>query len=79
MRCGSSDECPVRVRVLSSVLSCVAGLIAASGEHATSGLQILSDADQEWSAHVGTRWLRDLQLSRMSGVGDDGQPDLTQI
>jgi hypothetical protein len=46
-------------------------------EPVTSGLQILSGADQLWLALVGTGRLHGLRLSRVSPVADDGQRDLT--
>jgi hypothetical protein len=48
-------------------------------EPVTSGLQILSRADQGWSARVDARRLRDWELSQASRGTHDGQPDLTQI
>jgi hypothetical protein len=48
-------------------------------EPVTSGLQILSGADQARSAQIGTWPMSGLRLSRCPEVVDDGQFDLTQI
>ena len=48
-------------------------------EPATSRVTVLSSAGQAWSAHVGSGWLCGLRLIHVSGVGDNGQPDLTRI
>ena len=54
-------------------------IVCASHELATSGLQILSDADQPWSARVDRRWLRHSAPCRGSWENESGQGDLTLI
>ena len=50
------------------------GKVPTITERVTSGLQILSGGGQVSSEQVGTRRLRDLWLTRVSGIGGNGHP-----